>query len=509
MEDLQSGLQNRKLSLSTLPEKGRSLLATRDFYPGEVIISQEPYVCVPNNSSVSPQKRCDGCFTTINNNVLSRCSRCQLAFYCGTACQRSEWKLHRLECEVLSSLHKYKRKSLTPSIRLMLRLYLRRKLQNDKIIPSTAMDNYNLVEALVAHMSDITEEQLVLYAQMANLVNSILEWPGINIKEIAENFSKFACNAHTICDSELRPVGTGLYPVISIINHSCLPNSVLVFEGSSALVRAVQHIPSGTEISYPIDDDSVNLKLFGRCCMISLFFSRSCSIHISLCFKVLISYIETAESTMTRQKALKEQYLFTCTCPRCSKVVLAILNLGYFLLGLCSLANSVKLVLQGQYDDIQESAILEGYKCKSEKCGGFLLRTTDYQEAISIYKRIEKLQTELFHPLSINLMHTREKILKSLMELEHWTEALAYCKLTIPFYQRVYPAVHPLPGLQYYTCGKLEWYLGDTEEAVKSLTKAVDILRITHGTNTPFMKDLLMKLEEARTEASYKFSSKE
>ncbi|KAH1255896.1 Histone-lysine N-methyltransferase ASHR1 [Glycine max] len=471
MEDLQSGLQNRKLSLSTLPEKGRSLLATRDFYPGEVIISQEPYVCVPNNSSVSPQKRCDGCFTTINNNVLSRCSRCQLAFYCGTACQRSEWKLHRLECEVLSSLHKYKRKSLTPSIRLMLRLYLRRKLQNDKIIPSTAMDNYNLVEALVAHMSDITEEQLVLYAQMANLVNSILEWPGINIKEIAENFSKFACNAHTICDSELRPVGTGLYPVISIINHSCLPNSVLVFEGSSALVRAVQHIPSGTE--------------------------------------VLISYIETAESTMTRQKALKEQYLFTCTCPRCSKVVLAILNLGYFLLGLCSLANSVKLVLQGQYDDIQESAILEGYKCKSEKCGGFLLRTTDYQEAISIYKRIEKLQTELFHPLSINLMHTREKILKSLMELEHWTEALAYCKLTIPFYQRVYPAVHPLPGLQYYTCGKLEWYLGDTEEAVKSLTKAVDILRITHGTNTPFMKDLLMKLEEARTEASYKFSSKE
>lgn len=50
-------------------------------------------------------------------------------------------------------------------------------------------------------------------------------------------------------------------------------------------------------------------------------------------------------------------------------------------------------------------------------------------------------------------------------------------------------------------------YLGEIEEGVKSLTKAVDILRITHGTNTPFMKDLLMKLEEARAEASYKFSS--
>ena len=39
-------------------------------------------------------------------------------------------------------------------------------------------------------MSDISEEQLVLYAQMANLVNFILQWPEINIKEIAENFSK-------------------------------------------------------------------------------------------------------------------------------------------------------------------------------------------------------------------------------------------------------------------------------------------------------------------------------
>lgn len=476
MEELQQALKNCNLTVSTISEKGRSLFTTKDFHPGEVIISQEPYVCVPT------QKRCDGCFSTTN---LSKCSRCQVVWYCGTPCQKSEWKLHRLECQALSRLDNHKRKSVTPSIRLMLKLYLRRKLQDDKIIPSTAMDNYKLVDALVAHMSDIKEEQLVLYAQMANLVHLILQWPEINIKEIAEFFSKFACNAHTICDSELRPLGTGLYPVVSIINHSCLPNSVLVFEGRVASVRAVQHVPKGTE--------------------------------------VLISYIETAGSTVTRQKALREQYLFTCVCPLCSKV--------------------------GQYEDVRENAILEGYRCKNETCDGFLLRTTDgkafqcqecglvrdkeeikqiateikflseeaskpsssgnYHEAISIYKMIEKLQTKLYHPFSINLMQTREAILKSLMKLEYWREALAYCKLTIPIYQRVYPAVHPLLGLQYYTCGKLEWYLGDTEEAIKSLTKAVDILRITHGTKTPLVKELLMMLEEARAEASYKLSSKE
>jgi SET and MYND domain-containing protein len=45
--------------------------------------------------------------------------------------------------------------------------------------------------------------------------------------------------------------------------------------------------------------------------------------------------------------------------------------------------------------------------------------------------------------------------------------------------------------------------------AIKSLSKAVDILRVTHGTNTPFMKELMLKLEEARAEASYKLSSKD
>ncbi|XP_059631876.1 histone-lysine N-methyltransferase ASHR1 isoform X4 [Cornus florida] len=398
---------------------------------------------------------------------------------------RSDWKLHRLECQALSKLDKNRLKSLTPSIRLMVKLYLRRKLQSEKIIPATATDNYNLVEALVSHMSDVDEKQLVLYAQMANLVSLILQWPEINIKEIAENFSKLACNAHTICDSELRPLGTGLYPIVSIINHSCLPNSVLVFEGKLAVVRAVQHIPKGTE--------------------------------------VMISYIETAGSTMTRQKALKEQYFFTCKCSRCIKV--------------------------GQHEDIQESAILEGYGCKSNGCYGFLLRDLDGRgficqqcglvrdkeeikkiasevismsdqasmslssgynmEAIRMYKMIEKLQQKLYHPFSINLMRTQETLVRILMEVQDWKEALAYCRLTIPVYQRVYPGFHPLLGLQYYTSGKLEWFLGDTEDAIKSLGKAVDILRITHGTNAPFMKDLLVKLDEARAEASYKLSSKD
>ena len=49
--------------------------------------------------------------------------------------------------------------------------------------------------------------------------------------------------------------------------------------------------------------------------------------------------------------------------------------------------------------------------------------------------------------------------------------------------------------------------LEHSEDALKSFTQAADILRVTHGTSTPFMKELLSKLEEARAEASYKQSA--
>lgn len=56
---------------------------------------------------------------------------------------------------------------------------------------------------------------------------------------------------------------------------------------------------------------------------------EQCRAHTAFCHvdqkyffcKVLISYIETAGSTTTRLKSLREQYHFACACPRCAKLV--------------------------------------------------------------------------------------------------------------------------------------------------------------------------------------------
>ncbi|EFB22882.1 hypothetical protein PANDA_013199 [Ailuropoda melanoleuca] len=59
--------------------------------------------------------------------------------------------------------------------------------------------------------------------------------------------SQVICNAFTICNAEMQEVGVGLYPSMSLLNHSCDPNCSIVFNGPHLLLRAVRDIEAGEE----------------------------------------------------------------------------------------------------------------------------------------------------------------------------------------------------------------------------------------------------------------------
>uniref|UniRef100_A0A8C5MT75 [histone H3]-lysine(4) N-trimethyltransferase n=1 Tax=Leptobrachium leishanense TaxID=445787 RepID=A0A8C5MT75_9ANUR len=92
-------------------------------------------------------------------------------------------------------------------------------------------------------------------------------------------FLQVTCNSFTISDGEMQDVGVGLYPSMSLLNHSCDPNCVIVFEGKCLHLRTVKEIPKGEELT--------------------------------------ISYIDVMMPTRQRQNQLKRQYCFTCDCHRC------------------------------------------------------------------------------------------------------------------------------------------------------------------------------------------------
>ncbi|EOA98398.1 SET and MYND domain-containing protein 3, partial [Anas platyrhynchos] len=92
-------------------------------------------------------------------------------------------------------------------------------------------------------------------------------------------FSQVTCNCFTISNGEMQDVGVGLYPSMSLLNHSCDPNCVIIFEGYQLLLRSVREIQIGEELT--------------------------------------ISYIESLMPTSERQKQLMRQYCFECDCHLC------------------------------------------------------------------------------------------------------------------------------------------------------------------------------------------------
>ncbi|XP_038615137.1 SET and MYND domain-containing protein 4 [Tachyglossus aculeatus] len=90
-----------------------------------------------------------------------------------------------------------------------------------------------------------------------------------------------ASEGHVIASSRQVRLATGLFPVISLLNHSCSPNTSVSFSGRVAIVQATQPISRGQEI----------LHCYGphRCRM------------------------EVGE----RRQKLKAQYFFDCRCQAC------------------------------------------------------------------------------------------------------------------------------------------------------------------------------------------------
>lgn len=64
-----------------------------------------------------------------------------------------------------------------------------------------------------------------------------------NSAEILGLYGRICVNSYNILNSDMNSIGVGIYVGASIIDHSCKPNAVAVFEGTTILIRALEDIP--------------------------------------------------------------------------------------------------------------------------------------------------------------------------------------------------------------------------------------------------------------------------
>eukprot|EP00066_Takifugu_rubripes_P005502 XP_003969594.1 PREDICTED: histone-lysine N-methyltransferase SMYD3 [Takifugu rubripes] len=424
-----------KLERFVSPGKGNGLRATVRIEEGELVYVTEPLAyCVSQKQS---RNVCHQCFT--RHETLLRCSQCKMARYCSATCQRRAWSDHKRECKCLQSLLP---RIPTDSVRLAARLIFAMLSS----CSSSSEELYTLEEH-ESHLTSLSEQRKQGLSQLATMLKLYLhkEVPDLpqdtpslsSCRDALSLIAKVTCNCFTISDGELQEIGVGLYPSLSLLNHDCRPNCVMVFEGTKLLLRAVRGLSPGEELT--------------------------------------ISYIETLSLNEDRQQRLEDQYCFTCHCQCCNS------------------PDNDKLMLSGEESSwrVLKEALptLEELKAKS-----------NWQTLVESCHRLLSTEGKRVPEENLYKLRVTDMALDASIQLGLWTEAVEYGQKTLPVYHLYYPDPHPVHGVQLVRVGKLQHYLAHIEEALDTFKQAYRILKVTHGNDNSITTDLLMKMEECRAE---------
>lgn len=67
-------------------------------------------------------------------------------------------------------------------------------------------------------------------------------------------------NAFSILDQEMNSIATGIYLGVSVTDHSCKPNAVATFVGTTLYIRTIENLSS---VDWSKVQQQTNCNLFG------------------------------------------------------------------------------------------------------------------------------------------------------------------------------------------------------------------------------------------------------
>lgn len=292
------------LSFTISNSEGRG----RDFYlantcnEGIDAIREEPYAFVVFNSfSGNVCSFCCGNCTG-ESNIMYQLSEDDTVKYCSEICVKEDYRFHKFEVEVLKIFQNMSRKDEKwdrigiDRLRLLFRIAAKRKSESESerigtsvsVYHSTFCDVLSLQSKLPDGKMNIEEDNMLSNQVLSKLskLMSMCKLP-VSISEARHLLSAIRYNAHCLLDRDGRAVALGLFPRVSMLNHSCVPNCTKYFsfrhgEPPQLVIRSGRLIPAGEALTY--------------------------------------SYVPLYQSTTARRSQLLHCYGFTCQCARCNRL---------------------------------------------------------------------------------------------------------------------------------------------------------------------------------------------
>ncbi|KDE06515.1 hypothetical protein MVLG_03166 [Microbotryum lychnidis-dioicae p1A1 Lamole] len=285
------------LSIQVLPNRGRGMVSTTNITVGTTLLNTKPFLSLLDNANL--RLRCSTCHVNeMEMNVkqaLLQCSGCRVVRYCSKACQKSDWKDHKPECDAMNrwKVQGTERSTASKSSEFpdtRIRALARVLWKFDKE-GKVAQDEFASLYAGDYLKDEITEENgswlmslngFVTPAKLREHIPSVEAW-----KKIC---AQYDLNSFALTTPYLDTVGVSISPLVALFNHSCQANAVIVFPSvpspskNPAYMRvvAIRPIKEGEE--------------------------------------VVTSYVDPLLTRGRRRKELRERYGFECCCAVCEKV---------------------------------------------------------------------------------------------------------------------------------------------------------------------------------------------
>ncbi|XP_069489372.1 histone-lysine N-methyltransferase SMYD3-like isoform X2 [Ambystoma mexicanum] len=404
--------------------KGNGLRATVPCIPGEELYVAEPYAYTVSNTGFGHV--CEACLCSTGH--LLQCSRCKFAKYCSKQCQAQAWPDHKSECKCLKDPG-----FGTALFRLVFRILV--KMLRKSPCPSEEL--YSMAE-LKGHFENLSGEDQMDYQLFGEMLKNYLRRENLDPLHLTDNlniadfFAKEVCNGFIITNEMMLSAAVGLYPSMSLLNHSCQPNCTGIFMGRHFHLRAIRTIQTGEELT--------------------------------------ITYTECLMCTVERQKSLRRKYFFECDCHRC----LTQDNDDTMLAGDQEASNETKALIS-KVRELQEN---EQWAASLSLCRAQIARNAGRVPDENVYQ-LEILECAMQACVTLNLQAEA---------LHHGTRTLEPYRLYAPAMLTNYP-------LKLMEIGILLLEQGRIPKAMETLQEALKDMEIFLGRAHPKTQLLLKVLQ--------------
>jgi len=261
-------------SIFSSPQYGRYLVASRDIQPGELILKEDCICWGPNHEL--EECVCVECLNLIPDYEQEKvrwCENCKLPL-CLNHCQSHP--THDIECKIVAS---YRSKEncdnddFTSWYSIIEIIRCQHLLKSRKDIKS-------LLSNLMDHNSERISQPDVYIEPYKETLKKAVDGLQIGTKEeILQIIGYFDVNSIAVRGRDGPYRGRGLYPVASLMNHSCICNTRNIITGINLECRACVTIPAGAPIT--------------------------------------THYVSPLLDVGTRRSRLREKWFFECNCFRC------------------------------------------------------------------------------------------------------------------------------------------------------------------------------------------------